>query len=109
VTRGVSIVIPSWNGLELLKRFLPAIIDATICYAKQFDAPTEIVIVDDGSIDDSIAGCGQGFAEVRQRNRKEWASGRQGPGRRGREWARGEVRGAITSARLCRPRREYRW
>lgn len=65
VTRGVSIVIPSWNGLELLKRFLPAIIEATTSYTRQFNAPAEVVIVDDGSVDETVAWLlGQGFAEI---------------------------------------------
>jgi GT2 family glycosyltransferase len=58
-------VIPSWNGLELLKRFLPSVIAATIQYTEQFKAPTEIVIVDDGSVDETVGWlCGQGFVEV---------------------------------------------
>src|SRR2546425_3603714 len=48
---GVSIVIPSWNGLELLKRFLPSVIAAANQYSTQFDAPTEIIVVDDASTD----------------------------------------------------------
>jgi GT2 family glycosyltransferase len=54
VTIGVSIVIPSWNGLEFLKLFLPSIIAAAVHYQKESKAPTEIVIVDDGSVDDSV-------------------------------------------------------
>lgn len=58
-------MIPSWNGLELLKRFLPSVISAAIQYAKQFKAPTEIVIVDDGSVDETVGWLlGQGFVEV---------------------------------------------
>jgi GT2 family glycosyltransferase len=54
VTPAVSIVIPTWNGLELLKRFLPSVIAAAVQYSKEFQAPTEIVIVDDGSVDKSF-------------------------------------------------------
>ena len=58
-------MIPSWNGLELLKRFLPSVIAATIQYSKQFKAPTEIVIVDDGSVDETVGWLlGQGFVAV---------------------------------------------
>ena len=65
MTRGVSIVIPSWNGLDLLKRFLPSVIGATIRYTTQFGAPTEIIIVDDGSVDESVTWLlGQGFVDV---------------------------------------------
>lgn len=51
---GVSIVIPTWNGIALLKRFLPSVIEAATHYTEQFDAPTEIIIVDDGSTDETI-------------------------------------------------------
>jgi GT2 family glycosyltransferase len=54
VTRGVSIVIPTWNGLDLLKRFLPSVIAAARCYSEQTAAPTEIVVVDDCSTDGSV-------------------------------------------------------
>ena len=61
-------MIPSWNGLELLKRFLPSVIAAAIQYSKQFKASTEIVIVDDGSVDESVGWLlGQGFVEVGER------------------------------------------
>ncbi|MGA9768798.1 MAG: glycosyltransferase family 2 protein [Blastocatellia bacterium] len=58
---GVSIVIPTWNGLELLKQFLPSVIQA----AKFHCNPTEIIIVDDGSDDETLAWLtGEGFADV---------------------------------------------
>lgn len=76
MTRGISIVIPSWNGLDLLKRFLPTAIEAAIQYAKQTGAPTQVIIVDDGGVDDSVEWLrGQGFVEVRER-----ALGRVGEG-----------------------------
>jgi GT2 family glycosyltransferase len=53
-SRGVSIVIPTWNGLELLKRFLPSVIKAADHYSRLADAPVEIIAVDDGSVDDSV-------------------------------------------------------
>ena len=57
---GVSIVIPTWNGLELLRQFLPSVIQA----AHHYSNPTEIIIVDDGSEDDTVAWlAGEGFAE----------------------------------------------
>lgn len=77
MTPSVSIVIPSWNGLELLKRFLPSVIAAASHYSQQFNSPTEIVIVNDGSIDDTTAWLvSQGFAEVES----DAATGRQGDG-----------------------------
>ena len=68
VTRSVSIVIPTWNGLELLERFLPTVIAAASCYTKTLDALTEIIIVDDGSVDESVAWLvSQGFLEEKRR------------------------------------------
>jgi GT2 family glycosyltransferase len=77
VTAAVSIVIPNWNGLELLERFLPSVIAAAIRYANQFAVPTEIVIVDDGSADKSVEWLlGQGFLEPGPGD--EGARGREG-------------------------------
>src|SRR5215212_1153069 len=64
MTPGVSIVIPTWNGLDLLKRFLPSVIAASKRYGKQSYAPTEIIIVDDGSSDATVEWLtAQGFVE----------------------------------------------
>lgn len=52
---GVSIVIPTWNGITLLKRFLPSVMVAALSYTRQSSAPVEIVIVDDGSTDDTCS------------------------------------------------------
>ena len=66
---GVSIVIPSWNGLELLKRFLPSVIAAATQYSTQFDAPTEIIVVDDASTDATVdALLGLGFEQEHRNN-----------------------------------------
>ena len=51
MTTAVSIVIPTWNGVELLKRFLPSVIDAARFYLEHSHSPIEIVVVDDGSSD----------------------------------------------------------
>ena len=65
MTTGVSIVIPSWNGRELLKQFLSSVIAAASHYGKESQAPTEIVIVDDGSVDNTAEWLlGQQFADV---------------------------------------------
>jgi GT2 family glycosyltransferase len=78
VTRGVSIVIPSWNGLELLKRFLQSVIAAAIQYSEKFDAPTEIVIVDDGSVDQTVEWLvDQGFVEEAKGSRGAGATNQQ--------------------------------
>jgi GT2 family glycosyltransferase len=79
VTAAVSIVIPNWNGLELLERFLPSVIAAAIRYASQFDVPTEILIVDDGSADKSVEWLrGQGFEETEERSREAEELGAKG-------------------------------
>jgi GT2 family glycosyltransferase len=51
--RGVSIVIPTWNGLALLQRFLPSVFAASNCYFERWMSPVEVIIVDDGSTDQS--------------------------------------------------------
>lgn len=51
MTPGVSIVIPSWNGLSLLERFLPSVQRAAEFYSDETNSPVEIVVVDDGSDD----------------------------------------------------------
>ena len=50
----VSIVIPTWNGLEILKRFLPSVIASAGRYRELSLTPIEIIIVDDGSTDLTI-------------------------------------------------------
>jgi GT2 family glycosyltransferase len=63
----VSIIIPTWNGLDLLKQFLPSVLIAAARYSRESEAPTEIVIVDDGSLDDTAAWLkGEGFSEHRE-------------------------------------------
>ena len=77
-------MIPSWNGLELLKRFLPSVIAAAIQYNKQFKSPTEIVIVDDGSVDETAGWLlGQGFVEVGPGEKGSGGEGEMGRGGEG--------------------------
>lgn len=93
MTPGVSIVIPSWNGLELLKRFLPSVIAAANHYSQQFNSSTEIVIVNDGSIDDTTAWLvSQGFADLRSS-----ATGRQGESATGKR-GDGAILGSFVNA-----------
>lgn len=62
---GISIVIPSWNGLDLLKRFLPSVIAAAARYSSEAEAMTEIIIVDDGSLDETALWLArEGFADA---------------------------------------------
>src|SRR5262249_12431824 len=48
---GVSVVIPTWNGLDLLKEFLPSVLEACHCYSGGDRNPVQVMIVDDASID----------------------------------------------------------
>ncbi len=51
---GVSIIIPTWNGKGLLEQFLPSVITAATHHYRVTERPVEILIVDDGSMDDTI-------------------------------------------------------
>ncbi|MBP9699656.1 glycosyltransferase family 2 protein [Candidatus Woesebacteria bacterium] len=55
----VSVIIPSYNGRQLLEKNLPAVIDA-------IQENDEIVIVDDASSDDTLAWMQQQFSVVSQ-------------------------------------------
>ena len=46
-----SIVIPNYNGKELLEKNLPAVINA---FENKKNNIIEVIIVDDGSSDDSV-------------------------------------------------------
>ncbi len=64
----ISIVIPSWNGLDLLKQFLPSVIASARRYCES-GAHTEILIIDDGGSDETAAWLGeQGFTEGADEN-----------------------------------------
>ena len=47
-TRGASVVIPNWNGRDLLQKYLPSIVTALAG-----NAENEIIVVDNGSTDGS--------------------------------------------------------
>ena len=46
----VSIIIPNWNGADLLKAYLPSVLNAQ----KNYQGNTEIIVVDDASTDQSV-------------------------------------------------------
>jgi glycosyltransferase involved in cell wall biosynthesis len=48
---GVSVVIPNWNGAELLSANLSHVL--TIC--SEYSGQTELIVVDDCSADDSVS------------------------------------------------------
>src|SRR5436190_10280058 len=50
----VSIVIPNWNGLELLTSFFPSVIAAAEQYRARSRAEIEVIVVDDASTDDGL-------------------------------------------------------
>ena len=59
-TRAASVVIPNWNGRDLLEKYLPSVIDALS------DSPqNEIIVVDNGSDDGSAEFVREHFPQVR--------------------------------------------
>lgn len=62
----ISIVIPTWNGCHLLEQFLPSVIEAGEAYTGETGAEVEILIVDDGSTDQTVEWLiSQGFPRVK--------------------------------------------
>ena len=57
----VSIVIPNWEGRELLKKCIPSVIKA----ARNYPGDCEIIVVDNGSKDKSIDYLRSTFPQVR--------------------------------------------
>ena len=60
-TRGISVVIPNYNGVSLFPETLPTLFRAL----KRSLLPYEVIVVDDCSIDDSIALLNRDYPEVR--------------------------------------------
>jgi GT2 family glycosyltransferase len=58
---GVSIVIPTWQGKEMLDRFLPSVIAA----AEAFPGACEVIVSDDDSTDSTIAFLEKSFPDVK--------------------------------------------
>lgn len=50
---GISIVIPNWNGRALLEKFLPSVVESARAFETACGQPTEIIVADDASSDDS--------------------------------------------------------
>lgn len=50
---GLSIVIPTWNGIHLLRENLPSVVTAAQRFSAQTGSPYEIIVVDDASSDDT--------------------------------------------------------
>ncbi|MFB3901953.1 MAG: glycosyltransferase family 2 protein [Acidobacteriota bacterium] len=60
----LSIVIPTWNGLDLLRECLPSVLAAAAAYRAQTGAATEVIVVDDGSRDHTVSRLPFEFPEV---------------------------------------------
>jgi GT2 family glycosyltransferase len=58
--KSVSVVIPAYNGRELLAKYLPALLAA----CRKCPAPVEVIVVDDASRDDSAGFVRSSFPEV---------------------------------------------
>lgn len=62
---GVSVVIPSWNGRALLEKFLPGVLDAAAAAEAALRLPTEVLVADDSSDDDTLAWLATRYPQVR--------------------------------------------
>ena len=58
--RSASVVIPNWNGRDLLERYLPSVLAAL-----ESDPENEIIVVDNGSQDGSVKFLQEAFPQVR--------------------------------------------
>jgi O-antigen biosynthesis protein len=59
-TSAATVVIPNWNGRDLLEKYLPSVVQALAA-----DARNEIIVVDNGSTDDSTSYVRERFPQVR--------------------------------------------
>jgi GT2 family glycosyltransferase/glycosyltransferase involved in cell wall biosynthesis len=59
-TRAVSVVIPNWNGRDLLEKYLPSVIEALAG-----NPDNEVIVVDNASTDGSAAFLRERFPQVR--------------------------------------------
>jgi GT2 family glycosyltransferase len=65
MSSGISVVIPTWNGLDLLRECLPSVQKAASHYSRSTGAPVEIIVSDDGSTDETVERTPAEFPEVR--------------------------------------------
>jgi GT2 family glycosyltransferase len=59
--KGISIIIPNWNGKPLLERNLPFLLDALSPY----QGSTEVIVVDNGSTDGSVEFLASSYPDVK--------------------------------------------
>ena len=64
MSASLSIVVPAYNEAARLDQSLPAILD----YLNKTNPAAELIVVDDGSDDDTVAVAKQAFAEARTIN-----------------------------------------
>jgi GT2 family glycosyltransferase len=64
-SQGISVVIPSWNGRALLEKFLPSVVQSCAAFESRCCLPTEILIADDASNDDTVDWLCEYFPMVR--------------------------------------------
>jgi GT2 family glycosyltransferase len=68
----ISIVIPTWNGLALLKQFLPSVIESAQRY-RESGARAEILVIEDGGSDETPEWLReQGFGERNERQESDF-------------------------------------
>ncbi len=60
--KSISIVIPTYNGKELLKKYLPSVLDACEQYSLE---KTELIIVDDASKDGTVSYLKLNFPQIK--------------------------------------------
>lgn len=58
--KSVSLIIPNWNGADLLRAYLPSVIAAQ----KNYQGYGEVIVVDDASTDDSVTALQREFPNV---------------------------------------------
>lgn len=61
-THAASVVIPNWNGRDLLEKYIPSIVAAMVNHGHP---DNEIIVVDNASADDSVAFLRSNFPQVR--------------------------------------------
>lgn len=63
-TPGLSVVIPNWNGRALLEKFLPSVVTAAAAFEAASRQPSEVIVADDASTDDSLEWLAVHFPQV---------------------------------------------
>lgn len=58
--RPVTLAVLNWNGADLLERYLPTLLEA----ARHWPAPTQVLVADNGSTDDSVAFVRERFPSI---------------------------------------------